>query len=97
MKESEVLDLLKQVKNPFTEVDIVSEGLVSAVLINGDDVRIYLGFARNKPPGPVSSALSWPIQAKIIRDIVGVLGDKIRKLEIIDDTTLRRYYPAEEV
>lgn len=97
MKEDEILKLLREVKNPFTDEDIVSEGLVSAVVVNGDDVRIYIGFARNKPPGPVASALNWPVQAKIIRNIVRTLGSRIRKLEIIDDTTLRRYYPAEEV
>ncbi len=93
MKE-EVLKLLKSVKNPFTGVDIVTEGLVSKIVEDEDGLRIYLAFARNTPPGPVSSALAWPVQARIIRDIVEILENAgIGKFEILDDTTLQRYYP----
>ncbi len=97
MKEKEVLELLKSVKNPFTEVDIVREGLVSKVLTNDDEVVIYLAFARNTPPGPVSRALAWPLQIKIVKDIVSVLEKAgIGKFEILDDTTLQRYYPGDD-
>ena len=97
MEKIEVLKLLKSVKNPFTDVDIVSEGLVSKVSIEENKVVIYLAFARNTPPGPVSSALAWPLQAKIVRDIIEVLQRAgIGKFEILDDTTLQRYYPGDE-
>ena len=97
MEKREVLELLKSVKNPFTEVDIVSEGLVSKVSIEENRVVVYLAFARNTPPGPVSSALAWPIQARIVRDIVDIFQKAgIRKFEILDDTTLQRYYPGGE-
>ena len=36
---------LKSVKNPFTGIDIVSEGLVSKIVV------IYVAFAQNIPPG----------------------------------------------
>ncbi|WP_457741441.1 hypothetical protein [Thermococcus sp.] len=86
--------MLKSVKNPFTGVDIVTEGLVSKIVEDEDGLRIYLAFARNTPPGPVSSALAWPVQARIIRDIVEILENAgIGKFEILDDTTLQRYYP----
>ena len=97
MRSDKVLELLKSVKNPFTEIDIVSEGLVSKVTFDEDKVVIYLAFARNTPPGPVSSALAWPLQAKIVRDIVRVLENAgIGKFEILDDTTLQRYYPGDD-
>jgi metal-sulfur cluster biosynthetic enzyme len=93
----EVLELLKSVKNPFTGLDIVSEGLVSKVVEDEGEIRIYLAFARNTPPGPVSSALAWPVQARIVRDIVETLEKAgIGKFEILDDTTLQRYYPGDE-
>jgi len=94
LRTDAILELLRSVKNPFTEVDIVSEGLVSKIQVDEEGVKIYLAFARNTPPGPVSSALAWPVQARIIRDIVKVLeGAGIGNLEILDDTTLQRYYP----
>ncbi|WP_297066093.1 iron-sulfur cluster assembly protein [Thermococcus sp.] len=97
MEKIEILKLLKSVKNPFTDVDIVSEGLVSKVSIEENKVVIYLAFARNTPPGPVSSALAWPLQAKIVRDIIDVFQRAgIGKFEILDDTTLQRYYPGDE-
>jgi len=94
--KEEVLELLKSVRNPFTGVDIVSEGLISKIIEDEDGIRIYLAFARNTPPGPVSSALAWPVQARIIKDIVKALeGAGIGKFEILDDTTLQRYYPGD--
>jgi metal-sulfur cluster biosynthetic enzyme len=94
----EVLELLKSVKNPFTGVDIVSEGLVSKIIEDEEGIQIYLAFARNTPPGPVSSALAWPVQARIVKDIVKVLEKAgVGKFEILDDTTLQRYYPPGDV
>ncbi|WP_456422517.1 iron-sulfur cluster assembly protein [Thermococcus sp.] len=95
--EEKILKLLKSVKNPFTEMDIVSEGLISKISVEENRVIIYLAFARNTPPGPVSSALAWPVQAKIVKEIVETLEKNgITNLEILDDTTLQRYYPGGE-
>jgi len=95
--EEKILELLKSVKNPFTEMDIVSEGLLSKISVEENRVRIYLAFARNTPPGPVSSALAWPVQAKIVKEIVETLEKNgIANLEILDDTTLQRYYPGDD-
>ena len=98
MEIREVLKLLKEVENPFTNMDIVSEGLVSKIEIDNDRnaIVIYLAFARNTPMHPFAMAVNWPIQAKIVKDIVKVLGDKVGYLEIVDDTTLQRYYPLDE-
>ena len=96
LREKEVLNLLKSVKNPFTGIDIVSEGLVSKIVVDEEGVVIYVAFARNTPPGPVSSALAWPVQRRIVHDIVRALdGAGIGKFEILDDTTLQRYYPGD--
>lgn len=91
----EILELLKSVKNPFTDMDIVNEGLVTKVEIDEveNKVRIYVAFARHTPPHPFVMAVNWPLQAKIVRDMVKVLEDKVGYLEILDDTTLQRYYP----
>ncbi|ASA77698.1 iron-sulfur cluster assembly protein [Thermococcus sp. 5-4] len=97
MRAEEVLELLRNVKNPFTEMDIVSEGLVTKVVVEEEMTTIYVAFARSTPSTPFSMAVNWPLQAKIIRDMVKVLEDKLGYFEIVDDMTLQRYYPIEEV
>ncbi|WP_297477728.1 iron-sulfur cluster assembly protein [Thermococcus sp.] len=98
MRAEEVLNLLRKVKNPFTEMDIVREGLVSKVEIDEDEnkVTIYVAFARNTPLHPFAMAVNWPLQARIVEDMVNVLEDRLGYFEIVDDTTLQRYYPLDE-
>ncbi|WP_088856660.1 iron-sulfur cluster assembly protein [Thermococcus siculi] len=98
MRAEEILELLKGVKNPFTEMDIVSEGLVRKVEVDDeeDTVRIYVAFARFTPLHPFAMAVNWPVQRRIVEDIVNVLEDKLGYFEIVDDTTLQRYYPLDK-
>jgi len=98
LRAEEVLNLLRKVKNPFTNMDIVSEGLVSKVEIDEDEgkVTIYVAFARNTPLHPFAMAVNWPLQARIVEDMVNVLEDRLGYFEIVDDTTLQRYYPIGE-
>ena len=98
MRAEEVLNLLRKVKNPFTNMDIVSEGLVSKVEIDEDEgkVTIYVAFARNTPLHPFAMAVNWPLQARIVEDMVNILEDRLGYFEIVDDTTLQRYYPIGE-
>lgn len=98
LKAEEILDLLRKVENPVTNMDIVSEGLVSKVEVDEEEntVRIYVAFLRNTPAHPFSMAVNWAVQARIIRDMVKVLEDKLGYFEIVDDTSLQRYYPIEE-
>ncbi len=98
MRAEEVLRLLRKVKNPFTNMDIVREGLVSKVEIDEDEnkVTIYVAFARNTPLHPFAMAVNWPLQARIVEDMVNVLEDRLGYFEIVDDTTLQRYYPLDE-
>jgi len=95
LKREEIIELLRKVRNPFTEMDIVSEGLVTKVEVEENLVRIYVAFARNTPAHPFAMAVNWPLQAKIVREMVRVLEDRVGYLEILDDTTLQRYYPLE--
>ncbi|WP_088866062.1 iron-sulfur cluster assembly protein [Thermococcus radiotolerans] len=98
MKSEDILKELRKVENPFTNMDIVTEGLVTKVEIDEVEnrVRVYVAFARNTPAHPFTMAVNWPLQAKIVREMVKVLEDKVGYLEIVDDTTLQRYYPLED-
>ncbi|ACJ16396.1 hypothetical protein TON_0908 [Thermococcus onnurineus NA1] len=97
MRPDGILELLRTVKNPFTGQDIVSEGLVTKIVAEEDRTTIYVAFARNTPPKPFAMAITWPLQARIVKDMVKVLEDKLGYFEIVDDMTLQRYYPIEEV
>lgn len=97
MRTEEILKLLRNVKNPFTEMDIVSEGLVTKIIVEEDKTVIYVAFSRFTPRKPFAMAVTWPIQARIVRDMAKVLEDKLGYFEIVDDMTFQRYYPPEEV
>ncbi|GAB6101707.1 iron-sulfur cluster assembly protein [Thermococcus atlanticus] len=97
MRAEEILNLLRNVRNPFTDMDIVSEGLVTKVVVEEERAIIYVAFARNIPPQPFAMAVNWPVQANIIREMAKVLEGKLGYFEIVDDMTLQRYYPFEEV
>ena len=98
MRAEEILGLLKSVKNPFTGMDVVSEGLVSKVEVDEEEktVTIYVAFARFTPLHPFAMAVNWPVQRRIVEDMVNVLEDKLGYFEIVDDSTLQRYYPLDK-
>ncbi|NJE10555.1 iron-sulfur cluster assembly protein [Thermococcus sp. MAR1] len=94
MESEEIYERLKRVKEPITGADIVSLGLVEAVTVDEDGVRVYLRLSEGLHH-PFQNALSWPVRWRIVRDIVAALDD-VAGLEILDARTLERYYPLEE-
>jgi len=94
LKVEEIYERLKKVKEPITEVDVVSLGLVEKVIADEDGVRVYLRLSEGLRH-PFQHALSWPVKWRIVRDIVAALDDVV-PLEILDSRTLERYYPLEE-
>jgi len=90
----EIYKRLREVKEPITETDIVSLGLVEKVIADEDGVRIYLRLSEGVR-NPFQHALSWPVRWRIVKDIVALFDD-IASLEILDSRTLQRYYPLEE-
>ncbi len=94
METEEIYERLKKVKDPITEVDVVSLGLVEKVIADEDGVRVYLRLSEGFRH-PFQNALSWPVRWRIVRDIVAILDD-VAPLEILDSRTLERYYPLEE-
>ncbi len=94
MDVEEIYKRLREVKEPITETDIVSLGLVEKVIADEDGVRIYLRLSEGVR-NPFQHALSWPVRWRIVKDIVALFDD-IASLEILDSRTLQRYYPLEE-
>ncbi|MCD6373233.1 MAG: DUF59 domain-containing protein [Thermococcus sp.] len=94
MEIEEIYERLKRVKEPITEMDVVSLDLVEKVTADEDGVKIYLRLSEGLRH-PFQHALSWPVRWRIVRDIVAALED-VAPLEILDSRTLERYYPLEE-
>ncbi|MDI3475712.1 MAG: hypothetical protein PWQ95_1440 [Thermococcaceae archaeon] len=94
MNAEEIYERLRRVKEPITEMDIVSLGLVERVTVDEDGVKIYLRLAEGIRH-PFQNALSWPVRWRIVRDIVNALDD-VPKLEILEAKNLTRYYPEED-
>ena len=94
MEIEEIYERLKRVKEPITEMDVVSLDLVEKVTADEDGVKIYLRLSEGLRH-PFQHALSWPVRWRIVRDIVAALEDVV-PLEILDSRTLERYYPLEE-
>ena len=92
--EREIYRRLRRVKEPITEIDIVSLGLVEKVIADEDGVKIYLRLSEGLRH-PFQNALSWPVRWRIVKDIAALLDD-VSRLEILDSRTLERYYPLEE-
>ncbi|WP_048148826.1 iron-sulfur cluster assembly protein [Palaeococcus ferrophilus] len=96
--ENKIIALLRKVKEPIAEMDIVSLGIVSKVMVDDETgkVTVYLDLAHRTPHHPFEMALNWAVHARIVKDVVNVLGEKFPNLEILDSMTLQRYYPIEE-
>ncbi|AHL22459.1 MULTISPECIES: hypothetical protein [Thermococcus] len=93
MREEEIYARLRKVKEPLTGEDIVGLNLVH-VKADEDGVVIYLRLTEGLSH-PFQHALSWPVQRRIVEEIVKALSD-VPNLEILDMRTLQRYYPEDE-
>lgn len=97
MEINKIYKLLEDIKEPISGENIVKLGVVTKIVKDDNKIVIYLDLARRTPQSPFEMAITWTVHAKIVREIVKVLEDKIPEFEIIDSMTLQRYYPVEEV
>jgi metal-sulfur cluster biosynthetic enzyme len=69
--KTDVMDVLKTIKDPETELDIVELLLVNDVTVRADgkQVIVDMGFQRKTPGCKACVTLAWYIQSKIIRKI----------------------------
>ncbi|WP_457753607.1 hypothetical protein [Thermococcus sp.] len=97
MEINKIYKLLEDIKEPISGENIVKLGVVTKIVKDDNKIVIYLDLARRTPQSPFEMAITWTVHAKIVKEIVKVLEDKIPEFEIIDSMTLQRYYPIEEV
>ncbi|MCS7233600.1 MAG: iron-sulfur cluster assembly protein [Synergistetes bacterium] len=96
--EKSVLEELKKVKDPETESDIVSLGLVYGMTIKESYAEIWVSLARRLSVCPFCKALGWTIVDKITRDIVSKLeGMGFKRIKVVEAINPSiAYYGGEE-
>ncbi len=74
--QEQVVEALRTVKDPETEMNVVELFLVNDVQIEeeGKRVIIDMGFQRKNPDCQACVTLAWYIQGKIIKKIEQVVG-----------------------
>ncbi|GAK61336.1 predicted metal-sulfur cluster biosynthetic enzyme [Candidatus Vecturithrix granuli] len=83
--QEQVVEALRTVKDPETEMNIVELFLVNDVQIEEEGKRIVvdMGFQRKNPDCKACVTLAWYIQGKIIKKIEQVVG-QLPGVETVD-------------
>ncbi|MBC7094434.1 iron-sulfur cluster assembly protein [Thermococcus sp.] len=71
-----VIEELKKVIDPETELNIVEEGLVYGVTVEDKKAMVWLLLARTTPECHFCQAIAMNVQKRIIKDIIAVLRAK---------------------
>ena len=76
VSKEQVVDVLKTITDPETDMNIVELRLVDDVRIedDGKTVVVDMGFQRRNPDCKACVTLAWYIQGKIIRKIEEKVG-----------------------
>ncbi|GAB6135256.1 iron-sulfur cluster assembly protein [Thermococcus prieurii] len=68
-----VVKLLERVRDPETGLNIVEEGLVYGLTVEGERVEVFLLMARSTPECHACQMLAINVQRKILDEIVSIL------------------------
>jgi metal-sulfur cluster biosynthetic enzyme len=68
-----VVDILRRVRDPETELNIVDEGLVYGLTVEGSRAEVFLMLARSTPKCHFCQSIAINIQNRILRDVVDAL------------------------
>lgn len=75
MKAEDVLESLKNVKDPETGANILDLGIISGVKIEDGIIIVYTNFDRTMPSCKACVPIAWMVTASIIRRIEKRLRD----------------------
>lgn len=86
---SRVVEILRNVKDPETGLDIVDEGLVYGLTVNGDEVDVFLLLARSTPECHFCQVLAVNVQRRILEDTVRILKEEgFKRVKIYNELGL---------
>jgi metal-sulfur cluster biosynthetic enzyme len=92
-KDKKIIEILKNVKDPETDTDIVSLGLVYGFTVDEVKTEIWVDFQGKSPGCKFCKALSWSIIEKISSDIVQKLSkDGYKNIKVVEALNPSIYY-----
>lgn len=81
-----VFEILKRVRDPETEMNVVEEGLVYGVTVEQKKVMVWFEFVAATPNCHFCQPLALNIQRRIVRDTIDVLQKEgFRTIEIYNE------------
>ncbi|WP_365941930.1 iron-sulfur cluster assembly protein [Thermococcus sp.] len=84
-----VVEILKKVKDPETELNIVDEGLVYGLTVEGSKVQVFLLMARSTPHCHFCQMIAINVQRKILDRIIRVLKEEgFDRIEVYNELGL---------
>ncbi len=84
-----VVERLKSVIDPETGLDIVDEGLVYGLTVEGKLVQVFLLLARSTPECHFCQTIAVNVQRRILRDAVNVLREQgFERIELYNEIGL---------
>lgn len=87
--KEQVVEVLRTIKDPETEINIVELLLVNDVRILPDGVTVVvdMGFQRKNPDCKACVPLAWYIQSKIIKKIETLVGQLpgVKTVEVLSN------------
>jgi metal-sulfur cluster biosynthetic enzyme len=84
-----VVSTLQNVIDPETGLNVVEEGLLYGVTVNGSLVQVFFLLARSTPKCHFSQALAVNVQQRILRDTIGILKKEgFKRIELYNEIGL---------
>ncbi|WP_456422653.1 iron-sulfur cluster assembly protein [Thermococcus sp.] len=84
-----VVKILERIRDPETDLNIVEEGLVYGLTVEGDRAEVFLLMARSTPECHACQMLAINVQRKILREIISTLREEgFNRVEIYNELGL---------
>ena len=84
-----VVEVLKRVRDPETDLNIVDEGLLYGLTVKGKEVEVFLLMARSTPECHFCQMIAINVQNKILRGIMTVLkAEGFNRIKIYNELGL---------
>ncbi|WP_297435247.1 iron-sulfur cluster assembly protein [Thermococcus sp.] len=84
-----VVGVLREVEDPETGLNIVDEGLLYGLTVEGEKIQVFLLMARSTPECHACRMLAINVQRRILIDIVDILREEgFKRIEVYNELGL---------